>query len=123
MRKLIAPDIFKALRIIRIANLDKEITDIMNSIESKRHKNDMRGVDTEGDENDVRGVGIKAVIACAMSIPDAETEIYDLIGGIAEHDDVSSMPLNEFFALLSDIAKENDLYGFFASALAINGQG
>lgn len=109
MRKLNTSDLFKVLRIMRIAKIDKEIQDIINGI-------------GDNDTNE-REIGVKAVVACVMSVPEAESEIYDLIGGIADRNDVDTMPLDEFFTLLGDIAKANDLKSFFSSALLANGQG
>ncbi|MGN0179576.1 MAG: hypothetical protein ACI4DY_09070 [Monoglobaceae bacterium] len=108
MRKLNTSDLFKFLRIMRKAKIDKEIHDLISSM---------------GDEADEREVGIKAVIGAIMSVPDAECEIYDFIGGVAERDDIAELPLNEFFNILSEIARENDLKSFFGSALRMNGQG
>ena len=108
MRKLNTSDLFKFLRIMRKAKIDKEIHDLISGI---------------GDEANEREVGIKAVIASLMSVTDAECEIYDFIGGIAERDNIAELPLNEFFNLLGEIAKENDLNSFFGSALRMNGQG
>ena len=109
MRKLNTSDLFKVLRIMRIAKVDKEIQDIINGIGD--------------DDTSEREIGVKAVVACVMSVPEAESEIYDLIGGIADRNDVDTMPLDEFFALIGDIAKANDLKSFFGSALRMNGQG
>lgn len=108
MRKLNTSDLFKFLRIMRKAKIDEEIHDLISGI---------------GDEADEREIGIKAVIGAVMSVPDAECEIYDFIGGIAERDDIAELPLNEFFDLLGEIARENDLNSFFDSALRMNGQG
>ena len=108
MRKLNTYDLFKFLRIMRKAKIDKEIHDLISGI---------------GDEANEREVGIKAVIDSLMSVPDAECEIYDFLGGIAERDDIAELPLNEFFNLLGEIARENDLNSFFGSALRMNGQG
>ena len=107
--RLNTPDLFKVLRIIRSAKIDKELQSIINSIK-----------DTDTNE---REIGVRAVFACLMSVPDAEAEIYDLIGGISERDDIASLPLDDFFALLGEIAKANDLKSFFASALRMTGQG
>lgn len=111
MRKLNTSDLFKFLRIMRKAKIDKEIHDLIS------------GMGDEADERDEREVGIKAVIGAVMSVPDAECEIYDFIGGIAERDDIAELPLNEFFNLLGEIARENDLNSFFGSALRMSGQG
>ena len=108
MRKLNTSDLFKFLRIMRKAKIDKEIHDLISGI---------------GDEANEREVGIKAVIASLMSVPDAECEIYDFLGGIAERDNIAELPLNEFFNLLGEIARENDLNSFFGSALRMSGQG
>lgn len=108
MRKLNTSDLFKFLRIMRKAKIDKEIHDLINGL---------------GDEADEREVGIKAVIGAIMSVPDAECEIYDFVGGIAEQDDIAELPLDEFFGLLKAISKENDLKSFFDSALRMSGQG
>lgn len=109
MRKLNTSDLFKALRIMRKAKVDKEIQNIVNSI--------------GGEEVNEREIGVNALVAAVMSVPDAEAEIYDFIGGIAERDDIASMPIGEFFAILGDIAKANDLKAFFGSALRTIGQG
>ena len=109
MRKLNTSDLFKMLRIMRIAKVDKEIQNIINNI---------------GDEEaNEREIGVNALVAAIMAVPDAEAEVYDLIGGIAERDDIATMPIDEFFALLGDIAKANDLKAFFGSALRTIGQG
>lgn len=108
MRKLNTSDLFKTLRIMRIAKIDKEIQNIINSI---------------GDEEaNEREIGINALVAVVMAVPDAEAEVYNLIGGIAERNDVAEMPIDELFKLLGDIAKENDLKSFFASVLRTSGQ-
>ena len=108
MRKLNTSDLFKFLRIMRKAKIDKEIHDLISGI---------------GDEANEREVGIKAVIASLMSVPYAECEIYDFLGGIAERDNIAELPLNEFFDLLGEIARENNLNSFFGSALRMSGQG
>lgn len=108
MRKLIAPDLFKTLRIMRIAKVDKEIREIIDNIDVENANE--------------REVGVKAIVAVCMAVPDAEPEIYDLIGGIAEREDINAMPLDEFFAVLEEIAKHNDLKSFFTSALRISGR-
>ena len=108
MRKLNTSDLFKFLRIMRKAKIDKEMHDLISGI---------------GDEAIEREVGIKAVIGSLMSVPDAECEIYDFIGGIAERDNIAELTLSEFFDLLGEIARENDLNSFFGSALRMSGQG
>lgn len=108
MRKLNTSDLFKFLRILRKAKIDKEIHELVNSI---------------GDEADEREVGIKAVITSLMSIPDAECEIYDFIGGLCGKDNIAELPIDEFFGILKAISEENDLKTFFGSALRMSGQG
>lgn len=101
MRKLNVRDAFKAAAIIRKAKL----------------RDDLMKLAAEGDKN-VEKLGLNAIMLILEKAPEVEQELYEFFGDVSGSgaENIATMELNEFKALLLEIAKENDLKGFFAQA-------
>lgn len=106
MRKINTQDVFKFARILKAAEINDALVDLV----------------TEGKKKnaDVEAIGIKAFfsIASACGNPKLEGEFYDLFGGIVgkSPEEVKEQDLDVTISEIGQIAKENDLKSFFSSA-------
>ena len=108
MRKIITKDAFALARIIKKANIRKEVAEF--AMKASKGANE-------------KEVGLEFFILLieSASEPSVEKEIYTLIASISETDEkeLPNKPLPELFEIIKEIVKENDLSGFFTQAFAL----
>lgn len=113
MRKLKTADIFSFARVIKASGIREDVVDYLQKISAQ-------------EDADIEKVGINTILMIieALSEHKAETAIYVALGPIFEKTpkEVEDMPPAELFALLKQLAEENDLSSFFASLSGILGK-
>lgn len=113
MRKLNTADVFALARIVRASGVRKDLVNLIQRLQQQ-------------DKPDLEAVGIEGmmVIMEAMAEPYAEQKIYTALSGPLEMDadDLSHLPPQEFFYLVQQLAKENDLQAFFSWVSGILGR-
>lgn len=104
MRKLVFKDSFKMAKIIKKANIKDEIAELTQKISSNR--------------TDVAKVGIEVAITLFSALGDeqVEKEVCEWLNDVFEVGNVEEMPLDEIGKHFSQLAKENNLQGFFKLA-------
>ena len=104
MRKINTGDIFKAARLIKVANLKDRIIEIYK----------------EKQDKDIEAVGLDIIFTLIESCSNKEVEniFYEFLSGILETEinSLKEMELKNLINNLQRIAKDNDLTYFFKLA-------
>lgn len=132
MRKLKAPDVFAALRVVAAVEIKDDITTVIKAIvkqseaETKTETKADAGTDAAADEakkDFVVRVGVNGALKLVemASGKAAEPLIYEFLAGPLEMTPAAVKDLDaaDFLQAVVDIATENDLSGFFDSVLKL----
>lgn len=105
MKKLQTSDVFSAMRIVKASGIRDELKPIFIKAADGKHS--------------VEDIGIEAILTVieAASGTKVEKAIYEFLSAPFEMsvEDVASLQLDCFMANLKELAKENDIAGFFKS--------
>lgn len=123
MRKLIASDVFAALRVVSAIEKKKGIeTTIKDLVKNAENETKADGDDkTAKERNDdfIVRVGVSGVFKIIEIATEARVEgrVYEFLAGPFEMTpaDVQNMPLPDFVENVTRLTKENDLSSFFTS--------
>lgn len=123
MRKLIASDVFAALRVVSAIEKKQGIeTTIKDLVKNAENETKADGDDkTAGERNDdfIVRVGVSGVFKIIEIATEARVEgrVYEFLAGPFEMTpaDVQNMPLPDFVENVTRLTKENDLSSFFTS--------
>lgn len=123
MRKLIASDVFAALRVVSAIEKKKGIeTTIKDLVKNAENETKDDGDDkTAKERNDdfIVRVGVSGVFKIIEIATEARVEgrVYEFLAGPFEMTpaDVQNMPLPDFVENVTRLTKENDLSSFFTS--------
>lgn len=123
MRKLIASDVFAALRVVSAIEKKQGIeTTIKDLVKNAEKETKADGKDkTAGERNDdfIVSVGVSGVFKIIEIATEARVEgrVYEFLAGPFEMTpaDVQNMPLPDFVENVTRLTKENDLSSFFTS--------
>lgn len=123
MRKLIASDVFAALRVVSAIEKKQGIeTTIKDLVKNAENETKADGDDkTAGERNDdfIVRVGVSGVFKIIEIATEARVEgrVYEFLAGPFEMApaDVQNMPLPNFVENVTRLTKENDLSSFFTS--------
>ena len=123
MRKLIASDVFAALRVVSAIEKKQGIeTTIKDLVKNAEKETKADGEDkTAGERNDdfIVRVGVSGVFKIIEIATEARVEgrVYEFLAGPFEMTpaDVQNMPLPDFVENVTHLTKENDLSSFFTS--------
>ena len=123
MRKLIASDVFAALRVVSAIEKKQDIeTTIKDLVKNAENETKADGDDkTAKERNDdfIVRVGVSGVFKIIEIATEARVEgrVYELLAGPFEMPpaDVQNMPLPDFVENVTRLTKENDLSSFFTS--------
>ena len=123
MRKLIASDVFAALRVVSAIEKKQDIeTTIKDLIKNAENETKADGDDkTAKERNDdfIVRVGVSGVFKIIEIATEARVEgrVYEFLAGPFEMTpaDVQNMPLPDFVENVTRLTKENDLSSFFTS--------
>lgn len=123
MRKLIASDVFAALRVVSAIEKKQGIeTTIKNLVKNAENETKADGDDkTAKERNDdfIVRVGVSGVFKIIEIATEARVEgrVYEFLAGPFEMTpaDVQNMPLPDFVENVTRLTKENDLSSFFTS--------
>lgn len=126
MRKLIASDVFAALRVVSAVEDKTDVKEIVKKIvkeaEAEAEENDDEDAEKKNDEF-IKSVGVGAILKLVemASGKKAEAKIYEFLAGPLEMqpEDVKAMPIPDFIESVKTIARENDLSSFFDSVLKL----
>ena len=126
MRKLIASDIFAALRVVSAVEDKTDVKEIVKKIvkeaEAEAEENDDEDAEKKNDEF-IKSVGVGAIMKLVemASGKKAEAKIYEFLAGPLEMqpEDVKTLPIPDFIENVKTIARENDLSSFFDSVLKL----
>lgn len=126
MRKLIASDVFAALRVVSAVEDKTDIKEIVKKIvkeaEAEAEENDDEDAEKKNDEF-IKSVGVGAILKLVemASGKKAEAKIYEFLAGPLEMqpEDVKALPIPDFIESVKTIARENDLSSFFDSVLEL----
>lgn len=126
MRKLIASDIFAALRVVAAVEDKTDVKEIVKKIvkeaEAEAEENDDEDAEKKNDEF-IKSVGVGAILKLVemASGKKAEAKIYEFLAGPLEMqpEDVKALPIPDFIESVKTIARENDLSSFFDSVLKL----
>lgn len=123
MRKLIAADVFAALRVVsaieKKQGIETTIKDLVKNAENETK--DDGGDKTAKERNDdfIVRVGVSGVFKIIEIATEARVEgrVYEFLAGPFEMTpaDVQNMPLPDFVENVTRLTKENDLSSFFTS--------
>lgn len=123
MRKLIASDVFAALRVVsaieKKQGIETTIKDLVKNAENETK--DDGGDKTAKERNDdfIVRVGVSGVFKIIEIATEARVEgrVYEFLAGPFEMTpaDVQNMPLPDFVENVTRLTKENDLSSFFTS--------
>lgn len=124
MRKLIASDVFAALRVVSAIEKKQDIeTTIKDLVKNAENETKADGDDkTAKERNDdfIVRVGVSGVFKIIEIATEARVEgrVYEFLAGPFEMTpaDVQNMPLPDFVENVTRLTKENDLSSFFTSA-------
>lgn len=115
MRKLMFKDVFAAMRILRTANVKKELAKLTVSL-----------ADTQGEKQEElqKKLGVEAFAVLLESISDknAEKALYELLANICEdktEEEIATLDFEQVIILFKEIVTKNDLKSFFASVLSL----
>lgn len=123
MRKLIASDVFAALRVVSAIEKKQDIeTTIKDLVKNAENETKADGDDkTAKERNDdfIVRVGVSGVFKIIEITTEARVEgrVYEFLAGPFEMTpaDVQNMPLPDFVENVTRLTKENDLSSFFTS--------
>lgn len=126
MRKLIASDVFAALRVVSAVEDKTDVKEIVKKIvkeaEAEAEENDDEDAEKKNDEF-IKSVGVGAILKLVemASGKKAEAKIYEFLAGPLEMqpEDVKALPIPDFIENVKTIARENDLSSFFGSVLKL----
>lgn len=126
MRKLIASDVFAALRVVAAVEDKTDVKEIVKKIvkeaEAEAEENDDKDAEKKNDEF-IKSVGVGAILKLVemASGKKAEAKIYEFLAGPLEMqpEDVKALPIPDFIESVKTIARENDLSSFFDSVLKL----
>lgn len=127
MRKLIASDVFAALRVVSAVEDKTDVKEIVKKIVKEAEaeaekKNDDEDAEKKNDEF-IKSVGVGAILKLVemASGKKAEAKIYEFLAGPLEMqpEDVKALPIPDFIENVKTIARENDLSSFFDSVLKL----
>lgn len=126
MRKLIASDVFAALRVVAAVEDKTDVKEIVKKIvkeaEAEAEENDDEDAEKKNDEF-IKSVGVGAILKLVemASGKKAEAKIYEFLAGPLEMqpEDVKALPIPDFIESVKTIASENDLSSFFDSVLKL----
>lgn len=126
MRKLIASDVFAALRVVSAVEDKTDVKEIVKKIvkeaEAEAEENDDEDAEKKNDEF-IKSVGVGAIMKLVemASGKKAEAKIYEFLAGPLEMqpEDVKALPIPDFVESIKAIARENDLSSFFDSVLKL----
>lgn len=126
MRKLIASDVFAALRVVSAVEDKTDVKEIVKKIvkeaEAEAEENDDEDAEKKNDEF-IKSVGVGAILKLVemASGKKAEAKIYEFLAGPLEMqpEDVKALPIPDFIESVKSIARENDLSSFFDSVLKL----
>lgn len=123
MRKLIASDVFAALRVVsaieKKQGIETTIKDLVKNAENETKADGDDKTAKERNDDFIVRVGVSGVFKIIEIATEARVEgrVYEFLAGPFEMTpaDVKKMPLPDFVENVTNITKENDLSSFFTS--------
>lgn len=123
MRKLIASDVFAALRVVsaieKKQGIETTIKDIVKNAENETKADGDDKTAKERNDDFIVRVGVSGVFKIIEIATEARVEgrVYEFLAGPFEMTpaDVQNMPLPDFVENVTRLTKENDLSSFFTS--------
>ena len=123
MRKLIASDIFAALRVVsaieKKQGIETTIKDLVKNAEKETKDDGDDKTAKERNDDFIVRVGVSGVFKIIEIATEARVEdrVYEFLAGPFEMTpaDVQNMPLPDFVENVTRLTKENDLSSFFTS--------
>ena len=111
MRKLLAKDAFKLIKIIKKLDLKTALKEMYSSKKVKDK-------DSNEDETN-RQLGLDIAFVIIENMDAAENEIFELLASVSDKtvNEIRELELSELIAMIRDIFVENDLASFFKSAV------
>lgn len=123
MRKLIASDVFAALRVVsaieKKQGIETTIKDLVKNAENETKADGDDKTAKERNDDFIVRVGVSGVFKIIEIATEASVEgrVYEFLAGPFEMTpaDVQNMPLPDFVENVTRLTKENDLSSFFTS--------
>lgn len=123
MRKLIASDVFAALRVVsaieKKQGIETTIKDLVKNAENETKDDGDDKTAKERNDDFIVRVGVSGVFKIIEIATEARVEgrVYEFLAGPFEMtpEDVQNMPLPDFVENVTRLTKENDLSSFFTS--------
>lgn len=123
MRKLIASDVFAALRVVsaieKKQSIETTIKDLVKNAENETKADGDDKTAKERNDDFIVRVGVSGVFKIIEIATEARVEgrVYEFLAGPFEMTpaDVQNMPLPDFVENVTRLTKENDLSSFFTS--------
>lgn len=123
MRKLIASDVFAALRVVsaieKKQGIETTIKDLVKNAENETKADGDDKTAKERNDDFIVRVGVSGVFKVIEIATEARVEgrVYEFLAGPFEMTpaDVQNMPLPDFVENVTRLTKENDLSSFFTS--------
>ncbi|WP_425366397.1 hypothetical protein [Gemmiger formicilis] len=123
MRKLIASDVFAALRVVsaieKKQGIETTIKDLVKNAENETKADGDDKTAKERNDDFIVRVGVSGVFKIIEIATEARVEgrVYEFLAGPFEMTpaDVQNMPLPDFVENVTRLTKENDLSSFFTS--------
>lgn len=123
MRKLIASDVFAALRVVsaieKKQGIETTIKDLVKNAEKETKDDGDDKTAKERNDDFIVRVGVSGVFKIIEIATEARVEgrVYEFLAGPFEMTpaDVQNMPLPDFVENVTRLTKENDLSSFFTS--------
>lgn len=123
MRKLIASDVFAALRVVsaieKKQGIETTIKDLVKNAENETKADGDDKTAKECNDDFIVRVGVSGVFKIIEIATEARVEgrVYEFLAGPFEMTpaDVQNMPLPDFVENVTRLTKENDLSSFFTS--------
>lgn len=123
MRKLIASDVFAALRVVsaieKKQGIETTIKDLVKKAENETKDDGDDKTAKERNDDFIVRVGVSGVFKIIEIATEARVEgrVYEFLAGPFEMTpaDVQNMPLPDFVENVTRLTKENDLSSFFTS--------
>lgn len=123
MRKLIASDVFAALRVVsaieKKQGIETTIKDLVKDAENETKADGDDKTAKERNDDFIVRVGVSGVFKIIEIATEARVEgrVYEFLAGPFEMTpaDVQNMPLPDFVENVTRLTKENDLSSFFTS--------
>lgn len=123
MRKLIASDVFAALRVVsaieKRQGIETTIKDLVKNAENETKADGDDKTAKERNDDFIVRVGVSGVFKIIEIATEARVEgrVYEFLAGPFEMTpaDVQNMPLPDFVENVTRLTKENDLSSFFTS--------